>query len=248
MIFSIAVRELRSLFLSPLAWSILAITHAILAYLFLVQLDLFIQLQAQLSKVDDAPGITEIIATPLIQTAAFILMLVIPLLTMRLISEERRNKTLILLLSSPVSMTSIVIGKYLGICGFIVIQICLISLFPAALLLGGNLDYGLLASAFMGLLLLLGSFAAAGLFFSTLTEQPTVAAVSTFGFLLLLWILDWASNNQVNNLLSNFSLLNHFDPLLKGVFDSRDIIYYLLFISLFVILSIRRLDSLRLQS
>ena len=98
MIFSIASRELKTLFLSPLAWSILAVLQFILAYLFLTQIETFTTFQARLANIDNAPGLTDIIVLPLFSNASIILLLVTPLLTMRLVSEERRNKTLSLLL------------------------------------------------------------------------------------------------------------------------------------------------------
>jgi ABC-2 type transport system permease protein len=119
-----------------------------------------------------------------------------------------------------------------------------------SLLMGGGLDLGMLAAGVLGLVLLLAGFAAVGLFMSTLTEQPTIAAVSSFGVLLLLWIIDWAGSNnagQASELFAYLSLLRHFQSLLKGVFDSTDVVYYLLFVTLFLVLSIRRLDADRLQ-
>lgn len=249
MIFTIAARELRSLFLSPLAWAVLAVVQFILAYMFLTQIEVFLSVQARLVGMPGAPGLTEIVAVPLFGNAAIVLLLVIPLLTMRLISEERRSQTLSLLFSAPVSMTEIILGKYFGVMGFLLVMVLLIALMPISLLTGGSLDLGLLAAGLVGLLLLLGSFAAAGLYVSTLTVQPVVAAVATFGLLLLLWILDWSgsSDSRLSGLFPYLSILRHYESLLKGVFDTSDVVYYLLFISLFLILSIRRLDADRLQ-
>ncbi|MCP4043807.1 MAG: ABC transporter permease subunit [Gammaproteobacteria bacterium] len=250
MIFTIATRELRSLFLSPLAWSILAVVQLILGYVFLVQLEMFIQWQPRLAAIEGAPGLTDIVVAPLFRTAAIVLLLVVPLLTMRLVSEEKRNRTLALLLSAPVSMTEIILGKFLGLMIFLFCLLGIIALMPISLLAGGTLDFGLFAAALLGLALVLSSFSAAGLFLSTLTEQPTVAAVSTFGLLLLLWILDWAGGTgaqDTSQTLGYLSLLTHYDALLKGVFDTQDIVYYLLFSTLFLGLSIRRLDAERLQ-
>ncbi len=248
MVWVIAARELRSLFLSPLAWSVLAVIQAILAYLFLGQVDLYLTLQPRLAAMPGAPGVTEVIVTPLLGNAAVVLLLVIPLLTMRLIAEERRNQTLPLLFSAPVTMTQIVLGKYLGILGFLGVMLGLILLMPLSLLAGGSLDWGLVASGFMALGLLLAAFASAGLYMSTLTRQPTVAAVSGFGLLLLLWILDWGAHGeeQSSPLLAYLSVLRHYESLLEGVFKSSDVIYYLLFIVTFLVLSVRRLDADRL--
>lgn len=249
-VFTIAARELRSMFLSPLAWTILAVVQLILAYFFLLYLDQFATLQPQLAQMENSPGVTEMVAMPVLDTAGIVLLLVAPMLTMRLLSEELRNQTLPLLFSAPVSMTEIIFGKYLGILGFFLLVVLLTALMPLSLYSGSSLDSGMLLSGLLGLTLLLGAIAAVGLFMSTLTAQPTVAAISTFGVLLLLWILDAASRtggDTTNNVLSYLSLLRHYQPLLKGAFNSADVVYYLLFIATFLVLAIRRLDSYRLQ-
>jgi len=250
MILTLAVKELRSLFLSPLAWSVLAVLQFIFGYLFLGQLDLFLQVQPRLATLNQAPGLTEIVVAPMFTNAAILLLLVMPLLTMRLISEEKRSETLTLLISAPISMTEIVIGKYLGVIGFILIMLFIMALMPLSLLLGGNLDYGMIASGFLALFLLLASFTSVGLYMSTLTSQPTIAAISSFGLILLLWVIDWASaiSNEVSGtVMSYLSMLQHYQPLISGVFKSSDVTYYLLFIITFLVLSIRRLDADRLQ-
>ena len=250
MVLTLAQRELRSLFLSPLAWAILAIVQFIMAYLFLSQLQEFLLIQPKLATIENAPGVTELVIVPLYGSAAFIMMLVTPLLTMRLISEERRNRSLALLMSAPVSMTEIILGKFFGIFGFALIMIIMMTLMPLSLYFGASLDIGLLGSIVLGISLLLAAFMSIGLYMSSLTAQPTIAAMSTFGVLLMLWIIDWAggkANETASGLLEYFSMLRHFESFSKGIFDSSDFIYYLLFISLFLILSIRRLDGDRLQ-
>lgn len=249
MIATLAARELRSLFLSPLAWVILAVVQFILAWLFLGQLDVYIAYQARIAMMENPPGATEVIVAPLFSSATIILLLVIPLLTMRLVSEERRSRTLPLLFSAPVSMTEIVLGKYAGILGFLAIMLGLTTLMPLSLLTLGTLDFGLLASNLLGLVLMLAAFAAAGLFMSTLTAQPTVAAISTFGLLLLLWIIQMSGQSAAegSTVFTYLSLQHHYEALLRGLFNSSDIFYYLLFIATFLVLSIRRLDADRLQ-
>ena len=249
-ILTIAARELRSLFLSPLAWAILAVVQIIIGYMFLINIEAFMQVQPRLAALEGAPGLTDIIIAPLLGSTAIVLLLVVPMLTMRLISEERRSRTLSLLFSAPVSMTEIILGKYLGIVGFLFIMLGMIALMPLSLLVGGTLDGGQFGAGLLGLALLLASFAALGLFMSALTAQPAVAAVSSFGILLLLWIIDWAGNaaeNTASGLFGYLSLVRHYESLLKGVFNSSDVIYYLLFIITFLALSIRRLDADRLQ-
>jgi len=248
MIFTIGLREFKSLFLSPLAWSILAVVQLILAYLFLGRIELFQTYQSQLMAMASAPGLTEIIVPDLLGNAAIIIpLLVVPLLTMRLVAEERRNRTLSLLFSAPLSMTEIVLGKYLGILMFLLALLALISLMPLSLFAGAHLDYGLMASGFLGLALLLAGSAAVGLFMSTLTQYPAVAAISTFGVLLLLWILDWSGQGYTGgNWLAYLSLFNHYKPFLDGIFDSADAVYHALLVTTFLVLSVRRLDADRL--
>ena len=183
--FTLAGLELRRLFLSPLAWSVLAVLQFILAWLFLAQIELFMQWQPRLEGLESPRGVTDIVAAPLLGNAAVLLLLVVPLLTMRLVSDERRSKTLSLLLSAPVSMTEIVLGKYLGLLAFLLFMIGLLAAMPLSLLLGAQLDLGMLAAGVLGLTLLVASFAALGLFMSAMSAQPTVAAIGTFGALLI---------------------------------------------------------------
>ncbi len=248
MVLTIAGRELRSLFLSPLAWAILAVVQFLLAYMFLSQVDLFMQIQPQLAGLPGAPGVTQVVAAPVLGNAAIVLLLVVPMVTMRLISEERRNQTITLLFSAPVSMAEIVLGKFFGVMAFLALMVAMLALMPLSLLIGAEIDLGMLAAGLLGLLLMLAAFAAVGLYMSTLTAQPAVAAVSSFGVLLLLWILDWAGKGDgaEGGLFGYLSLLRHFESLLKGVFDTSDVIYYLLFVTLFLVLGIRRLEADRL--
>jgi ABC-2 type transport system permease protein len=249
MIFTLAARELRSMFLSPMAWVILAVISGLCAYFFLLYIDLYLQLQPRLAAAANGPGVTDIIVVPLFSTAATVLLLVTPLLTMRLISEERRSQTLSLLMSAPVSMTEIILGKFVGVFAFLLLMLALVAVMPLTLLVGGEVDLGLWASGLLGLLLLLASVCSIGLYISTLTTQPTVAAVASFGVLLLLWVLNLAgsTDGEGSGVLSYLSLLSHYQPLLKGIFSSADIVYYLLVIAGCLVFSIRRLDADRLQ-
>lgn len=249
MILAIASREFRSLFLSPMAWTILAILQFILAFLFLSQVEAFTALQPKLAGIESAPGLTDIIVAPLFGNAGIILLLVTPLLTMRLICEERRNKTMALLLSAPVSNIDIILGKYLGILGLMLLMTALITLMPLSLLSGGELDLGKLFANVLALLLLVTAFTAAGLFMSCIAGHPTVAAMGTFGILLLLWILDWTTgmDDRRSELFEYLSILRHFQNIQSGLISSADVGYFFLFISGFILLSIRSLDNDRLQ-
>ncbi|NCF35532.1 MAG: ABC transporter permease subunit [Gammaproteobacteria bacterium] len=248
MIWVIARREVGAMFLSPMAWIILAVMQTILGYLFLTNLDSFFLLQPQLIQLANTPGVTDIVITPLMQVAAIILLMVMPLLTMRSFADEKRNRTLSLLMSAPLSMTEIVLGKYLGLFLFVVILVSMLMLMPLSLYLGTSPDAGKLLSIYIGMLLLLAAFAAIGLYLSSLTENQTIAAMSTFGVLLMLWIIDWlgASVSNGHSVLAYLSILNHHQSMLEGVFKSSDIAYYLIIITGFLVLTIRQLDRERL--
>lgn len=245
---SIAAKELRTLFFSPLAWTVLAVVQALLAYMFLIRIESFLELQPRLLSLSNAPGLTALVVAPIFNDACRVMLLVVPLLTMRLVSEELRTGTFTLLLSAPRSMTEVVLGKFAGTVVFLSVVMALLLIMSLLLLLGGGLDFGLLASCMLGLFLLLASFASVGLFMSTLTLQPAAAAVSTFGLLLLLWIIDFSGGaSGADTLFAYLSISNHVNAFFRGVFDSRDVIYYLLLITIFLALSVRRLDGLRLQ-
>ncbi|MEQ1638203.1 MAG: ABC transporter permease subunit [Methylococcales bacterium] len=249
MILTIARRELKTLFLSPLAWSLLAVVQIIQAYLFLSLVEAFNSAQSSLANMPDSPGLAELVVIPLFYNTAVILLLVAPLFTMRMVCEERRNKTLGLLLSAPVSTTQIVCGKFLAVLGLFSFTVLLTSLMPLSLLVGASLDFGKFFANILALMLLMAAFSAIGLWLSCVANQPTVAAISTFGLLLLLWILDWSNNyrEQSSSTLKYFSLAKHFQNLQSGLINSVDLIYFGLFIAAFLILSIRRLDYERLQ-
>jgi len=247
---NIARREFRSFFVSPLAWSILGVVQLILSLVFGASVETYLQpnTQMQLAYAPNAPGVTDFVVSDLLALTSIIMLLVTPLLTMRLISEERHNKTLPLLLSAPVSLTQIVLGKYFGLMSFFLIMLAMLILMPLSLLLGGTLDFGQIACGLLGLLLLLGAFTAIGLYISTLTAYPTVAAVGTFGVLFILWIINWVGSGgaETSELLTYLSITDHYQSLLRGLFSTKDVLYYVLIITLFLILSVQRLDAERM--
>jgi ABC-2 type transport system permease protein len=247
MIRAIAMKELRLLFSSPLAWVVLAFLQLVLAWIFLSRLQTFLEVQPQVAMMPSAPGLTEIIAPPVFGTATIILLMVVPLLSMRMVAEERRNQTLPFLMSAPVSITQIVLGKFLALAAFLAVPIGLIVVMCLSLYLGGRLDLGLLAANALGLLLMVCAFAAVGLYVSCLTAHPLVAAVGTFAVLLALWLVN-ISTNDPNSLLHQVSLIRHFESFAKGVIALNDLAFYLVLTVLFLLLAIRRLDGDRLRA
>lgn len=247
MISAIAGNELRRLFFSPLAWSLLAVMQLLLGWLFLVQVESFLQLQPQLTVLENPPGVTELVVMPLFDSAAVILMLLVPLLSMGLFSREFLDGSFSLLLSSPVTMSQIVAGKYLALLTTMIVILLLVALMPLSLLLGGPLDLGTLSAGLLGLALILAAYSAVGLFLSSLTRQPAIAAIGSYGVLLLLWIISLAGSGKGSELFAQISISSHFHRLLSGLVVSTDLFYFALLILACLLLTIRRLDSLRSQ-
>ncbi len=250
MILIIARGELRRLFYSPLAWVILALVLFILALLFLTLLDNFVTvLQPRLAATEAAPGVTDLVVAPVLLWAGVIMLGISPLLTMRAFSEERQTGSLTLLISAPVSMTEIVLGKYLGLLLFALLMLGLLALMPMSLALGTAIDWGKLLAGLTGLFLLLASFTAAGLFLSSVTATPLIAAVSSFGLLLLLVVLYLSGSSQstASALFIYLSHFSHYVAFLEGMFDTSALAYYILFSGTFLILTVWRLESQRLQ-
>jgi len=238
----IAANELRRMFKSPLAWIILATVQFLIAIFFYWLLSLYLE-PASVKN-----GLTKNVVSATYQFASIIMLLVTPFLTMNLITNERRLSTIKLLFSSPISITELVLGKYFGMSAFYTLMLIMISFMPASLLLGTQLDLGQIVSGLIGLLLLLSSFAAIGLFLSSLTKQPLTAAISTFGVLFLLWIINIAgsgSSETTKEILSYLSLLSHYNNLLNGKFNSADVLFYIFVSLFFILLSIWRLDAER---
>ena len=248
MIFTIAARELRALFLSPLAWALLCAVQVIVAFIFLQDLSNFVDQQSNINPEVLPEGASILVIAKMYAAVGFIMILVVPLITMRMIADERRHKTLTLLLSSPVTAFEIVLGKFTGVMGFFLVMHLMLTLMPLSLYLGGTIDSGLLVANILALFLLLCSFSAVGLYFSTLTAEPAIAAATTLGALLLLWILNIVvATSEGFSWLGYLSTQNHYGVLLQGVFSSLDIVYFLLLIFLFLSLTIRRLNYERIQ-
>jgi ABC-2 type transport system permease protein len=250
MIGTIAARELRLLFASPLAWSILAVVQALMAYVFLTRVELFMQYQPRIAALEVAPGVTDLVIAPMLGSAGMIMLLVVPLLTMGSIAGERRAQSFALLLSSPVSLTAVVLGKFLSLLVFSAVLTALIAVMALSLLAGAALDPGQLAGGLLALLLLLATSCAIGLFISSATSQPAVAAVATFGVLLGLWIIDWAGATDAassgTTLIGYLSMTRHYEPLLRGMLSSVDLGYFALMTTVFLTLTVWRLDAERL--
>lgn len=241
---TVARTEARRIFVSPLAWAVLAVMQSILGIVFLL---LLLEYAQNPKGQDQYTGIADYIGSGLYGFATLVLLLIMPILTMRLFAEERKTGSLTLLLSSPVSLIQIVLGKFLGLSVFIFATIALLGAMPLVLMVGTDLDVGRIAAGLLGLTLLMMSLGAAGLFVSTLTKEPTIAAVGSFGLLLLFWMLQimGTQHGVIGDVLGYLALVSHFENLRHGIFSSADVVYYLLFTGLFLWLAVLRLDSER---
>ena len=242
MIRLIALRELRSLFHAPSTWFILGALQFILAYSYLARLDAYLQLQPQLALIASAPGATQWIAPGLAGTVALVMMTLTPVFTMRLLAEERRNKTLALLMAAPVSARQIVLGKFSGLLLFLSLVIFASTAMALTLALGTPMDFGLLFANAAGLLLLTASYAALGLYISSLTAQPIVAAIGalivSFG---LKAVEEYGSDG--NRALIALTPTGHFRSFNAGLLDSSDVAYFMLFCAFFLLLTMRRIHN-----
>jgi ABC-2 type transport system permease protein len=255
MIFTIAAKELKALFASPLAWVVLTLVQIITGYGFLKRLDDFIQVQPQLLRLPNPPGITELVTAPTFATVAAVLLFAVPLLAMRLIAEEHRNQTMVLLTSAPVSITEIIVGKFFGLLLFLLIIIGLAVLMPLSLAGATRLDYGMLLSLTAGLALLAASFAAVSLYVSCLTAHPTAAAIGAFSALLAMALMGDAAGEGLRvrgwyvpaALAQVLAPFKNFEPFGSGLIDTYAIACSLLLTVAFLVLAIRRLDAVRLR-
>lgn len=245
MIFTIARKEFRSLFATPSTWLILGGLQFIFAWFFLARLDAFLQVQAQLAQIANAPGVTLAVATPLFGTLALIMMMLVPIFTMRLFAEERRNQTLVLLMAAPISGIHIVLGKFLGLMCFLLLIVASCTLMVFSLAAGTQLDTGLLLGNALGLLLLVASYSALGLYVSSLTAQPVVAAISALAALFGLWLAD-VSAVDGDNAWRMLAPTSHFQGFNVGLLNSADLAYFALFITMFLLLTVRRLHNNRI--
>lgn len=247
MIFNIVRKEIKSLFASPMGWVVLALLQFVFGTFFLIGIDQYFQTMSGIMRPEERVGVTEFVGRSVFGTASFIMLFAVPLLSMRLISEERRQQTLSFLFSAPLSLTEIVLGKFLGLVTFLTIVIFFMASMVSTLNLWSDVDFGYVASNAIGLWLLVASFSALGVYVSSLTQQPVVAGIITFVALFALLILDHFFAGDPNSPMAYLSLMRHFEPFSRGLLDTSDFAYFLLFIITFLTLTIRRLDADRLR-
>jgi ABC-2 type transport system permease protein len=241
MIGSLAAREVRGIYATLTGWVSLAVAQSLLAWLMFSQLEIYRKILPELIRANNPLGITDLVITPTLSSTALLLVVLLPLLGMGSLADERRSGRMSLLLSSPLSPSALVLGKWLGLVLSMLPLLLLAAAMAIALGLGSALDAGRLAAAFLGLFLLTTMAAAITLLLSALNEQPLAAAVMSWGLLFLLWLLDAAGASS----LGLFSLKTHLMPFLRGLVRSTDLVYFITITLASLGLAIHRLWRLR---
>lgn len=246
----IARREFRSYFTSPIAYVILALFLAIMGFMFFNMLAHFNEqaMQYQTYNMGKPLSVSEGVIRPLYGNMNVILLIVSPIITMRLFAEERKNQTIQLLFTSPVSLWEIVIGKFLSSALFLVVILGITLVYPAILMIFGKPDVGVIASSILGTFLLTCCLLSTGTLFSAMTENQIVAWILTFAVNFMLWIISWSAYSAGpfwSDVLMHISLINHFMNFAQGTIGLADVVYYVSFIFFALFLTHRVLDSYR---
>ncbi|MDZ7371521.1 MAG: ABC transporter permease [candidate division KSB1 bacterium] len=252
---AIVNRELKSYFTSPVAYVVIGLFIALSGLFFYLIVSNFVQLclrydmQAQYYRM--APpnlNVNLMAIRPILHNMSLFALFFLPLVTMRLYSEEKRTGTIELLMTSPVTNTQAILGKFTAAALLYLVMLAGTALFVLFLFLYGKPEVGSVLTGYLGLFLLGLSYLSFGLFFSTLTDNQIIAAVSSFVFILFFWAIGWVSgfvSPSLGELLTNFSLIEHFDDFAKGVLDTKHIVFYLSFIFMGLFLSYVSIESSR---
>lgn len=242
---AIARNEWRRLFVQPLAWALLAAVLAVLAYFFLLTLQGFLVLGPKLAGTPSAPGVTDLVALPLLRAIASVLLILAPLLGMRTIAGERASGTLPLLQTSGAGSAAIVLGKFAALCGFFIVLIAFALAMPASLAIGTHLDWGRLAVGAFGLILFAAALTAIAIAASAFTRHAVVAAIVALAINLVLWMLDAGARFEgvSSSLINYLALPTHLEPFLRGIVATVDMVYFALIVGVALTIAIRRLDA-----
>jgi ABC-2 type transport system permease protein len=234
-IWAITKKEIKSYFTSPIAYVAITVFLVLVGFFFYSLIWWFNSQSLQLSRNPayfQQLNINQMVYSPLFHNISIILLLMLPLLTMRLFSEEKKIGTDELLYTSPISINQIILGKYFASLFVLLIMLLLTGILSIFTFAYGNPELAPLLSGYLGLFLMGAAFIAVGIFFSSLTENQIVSAILTFGALLLFWILNWASyaaGGMWKDVLNYLSFFQHFDDLTRGILDTTDVVYYLSF-------------------
>lgn len=251
---TIAAREIRSYFVSPVAYVVLTGFLLLAGWFFFNLLTRFSYLVQVYSGMQRGGGelerlnLNEFVIAPLLHNLSFVLVILIPVITMRTFAEEKRLGTFELLLTSPLRVGEIVAGKFLGALAFVTLMLGLTGIYPILLVAYGDPEAGIMLSGYLGLFLTAASFLSIGLLTSSFTENQIIAAVSCLVTLLLLYVINWpadTSTPMLGAVLHYLSVTEHFSEFVKGIVDTRAVVYFLSLTAAALFLTHRSVESLR---
>jgi ABC-2 type transport system permease protein len=246
-------RETRYFYTSPIAYVVIVIFSAVFGFLYFRNLTYYSQLSYQLMQNPYYPQRIDLIVgvfAPLFSSNSIIFLLVIPPISMRLFAEEKKSGTIELMFTYPVKDLQLVIGKWLASLTILVVMLVLSVPGPImAFKFSGSWEWGPVLAGYLGMFLMGVAFLSLGILISALSENQIVALIISYGALLAFWFLGWAvdpnSGKKVADVLTELSVIQHLDSFIKGVIDTRDVLYYVLFIFTCVFLTVRVLESKR---
>jgi ABC-2 type transport system permease protein len=247
---TIAHKELRSYFASPIGYIVLGFFALLYGWFYITMLTYFVRqsMQALQNGSTEGMNVNQMMFRPLLQNVTILLLFLMPMVTMRSYAEEKRSGTIELLLTSPLTDLEIILGKFIGALSLWAIALG-VSLIPIAVLYAfGRPEWKPIATAYLGLLLMGGCFISVGLLVSSFTSNQIIAGMATFGVFLLLWVVDWIgsfSGPTIDKLTQYISIVDHFDDFSKGIIDTSHLIYYVSFISFGLFLTAKSVDSQR---
>ncbi len=248
-IMAITGKELRSYFASPIAYIIIGLFALLFGWFFYVYLRVFVDQSQRMAMMGGgAVNVNEQMVRGVLQNAAVIILFVMPVITMRTYSEEKRSGTIELLLTSPVTDFEIIMGKFLGAMGLYCAMLLVTVVDIAILFRLGNPEWRPIAAGYLGLLLMGGCFVSVGLLISSLTKNQIVAGFMTFVVFLMLWVINWLADSSGptgQTILSFLSITDHLDDFTKGIIDTKHVVYYLSFITFGLFLTAKSVDSER---
>ena len=250
-ILAIANKELRAYFASPIGYIVLGLFSLLYGYFFYSILLYFVRQSTQMGQFGangQTLNINQDMIRFLLQNITILVLFLMPMITMRTYSEEKRSGTIELLLTSPLTDLQIVIGKFLGALALWAAALLISLIHVGLLFVYGSPEWKPIVVGYVGLLLFGGCFISVGLFISSLTKNQIVAGTSTFGILLLLWVVNWISpyvDPGTQQTIDYLSVINHFDDFAKGVIDTSHLVYYVSFIAFGLFLTAKSVDSER---
>ena len=245
-VMAIARKELSSYFASPIAYVVIGF-FALMFGFFYYSLLLYFDRQS-LQAAGQAVNVNEQFLRPVFLNATVIFLFVLPLVTMRTYSEEKRSGTIELLLTAPLTDLQIILGKFLGAMGLYAAMLAITFVHVGLLFVFGNPEWRPVATTYLGLLLMGGCFVSIGLLISSLTKNQIVAGMITFGVFLMLWVINWIASFMgptTQQVLNYLSITDHLDDFTKGIIDTKHLVYYVSFITFGLFLTARSVDTER---